>query len=95
MGKAIPCNLAKVFILFSKTGTFSTEEIELAKQLNDEHPQHVILWLREELEPYWPYERWQERLGKDWNVHGLAGLAYNTARLFFGPPTLPSETPEG
>ncbi len=43
-------------ILFSKTGTFSPEEIAVAKILNPEYERRVILWSRDELEPFYSYE---------------------------------------
>ena len=57
LADAIPHDYAEAFILFSKTGTFSPEEIALARSLNSRHRQRVILWSRDELEPFYPYER--------------------------------------
>ena len=51
LANAVPRELADAFILFSKTGTFSPNEIALAKTLNTKYRRRVILWSREELEP--------------------------------------------
>jgi hypothetical protein len=83
LADAVPRELADVFILFSKTGTFSPDEIALAKTLNTEHRRRVILWSREELEPYYAYERWKDELGDRWLSPTLADLAKNTHALFF------------
>ena len=43
LANAIPRDLAQAFIMFSKTETFSSEEIRLAKTLNSEHRRRIIL----------------------------------------------------
>jgi hypothetical protein len=84
-GSPIPSrmNLRMLFILFSKTGTFSPEEIALANTLNTEHRRRVILWSRDELEPYYPYERSKDKLGDRWQTSTLTDLANSTHALFF------------
>jgi cob(I)alamin adenosyltransferase len=64
LASAIPRHLAQSFILFSKTGTFSSEEVHFARSLNSEYERRVILWSREELEPYFLYERSANKLGQ-------------------------------
>jgi hypothetical protein len=82
LADAVPRELADVFILFSKTGTFSPDEITLTRTLNTHRPR-VILWSREELEPYYPYERSKDKLGSRWLGGTLVDLANNTHALFF------------
>lgn len=83
LADAIPSELAEAFILFSKAGTFSSEEINLAKAVNRKHQSRVILWSREELEPYFPYERSEAKLGGNWHATTLSDMAKFTERLFF------------
>jgi hypothetical protein len=83
LADAVSRDLAQAYILFSKTGTFSPEEIAMAKSLNTEYTRRVILWSREELEPFYPYERAQARLGDRWNAGTLSDMAEITQRLYF------------
>ncbi|MBH5403177.1 hypothetical protein HZZ13_36095 [Bradyrhizobium sp. CNPSo 4010] len=83
LADAIPSTLAVTYIIFSKTGTFSDAELALAKSLNSEYRKRVILWSRDELEPYHVYERSKDRLGDDWHASSLADMAQITHRLYF------------
>jgi hypothetical protein len=83
LADAVPRDLAQAYILFSKTGTFSPDEIAMASGLNAEHSRRVILWSRDELEPYQPYERSRARLGDRWAATTLTDMANVTQRLYF------------
>jgi hypothetical protein len=83
LADAVPRDLAQVYILFSKTGTFSPEEVAMAKTLNTQHMRRVILWSRDELEPFYPYERSQARLGDRWTATTLTDMANITHSLYF------------
>lgn len=83
LADAIPRNLAQSFILFAKTDTFSPEEVRLAKSLNSQYQRRVILWSRDELEPYFLYERSAEKLGQDRYATSLTDMANVTHRLWF------------
>jgi hypothetical protein len=84
LADAIPPQLAQTFVLFSKTDTFSTEEARLACTLNSpERQRRVILWSRDELEPYFLYERSANRLGNDRHASTLTDMANVTQRLWF------------
>jgi hypothetical protein len=83
LAKAIPKHLAQCFILLSKTETFSPDEIALAKTLNTEYERRVILWSRDELEPYYLYERAQDRLGERRYATTLTDMANITHQLWF------------
>jgi hypothetical protein len=85
LADAVPHDLAETFIMFSKTGTFTPEEIALAKTLNSRQRQRVILWSRDELEPYYPYERSKAKLGDHWLATTLADMARATHLLYFAP----------
>jgi hypothetical protein len=83
LADAVPRNLAQAYILFSKTGTFSPGEIAMAKTLNTEYTRRVILWSRDELEPFYPYERSQTKLGERSTAGTLTDMANVTQRLYF------------
>jgi hypothetical protein len=83
LADAVPRELAQTYILLSKTGTFSSDEIEIAKTLNTDHRQRVILWSRDELEPYYAYERSREKLGDNWHAVSLRNMARITHQLHF------------
>jgi hypothetical protein len=69
-----------VFVLFAKTGTFSTEEVAACARAQDKWDSRVILLSKEELEPYRIYERHPEtpRLRST----GLEELAHSTTYLY-------------
>jgi hypothetical protein len=83
LARAIPKHLAQSFVLFSKTETFSPDEIRLAQTLNDQYVRRVILWSRDELEPYFLYERAADRLGEQRYASALTDMANITHRLWF------------
>jgi hypothetical protein len=83
LADAVPRDLAQAYILLSKTGTFLPCEIALARTLNSEYQRRVILWSRDELEPYFVYERAKDRLGRDWHAVSLSDMADITHRLYF------------
>jgi hypothetical protein len=88
LADAVPPDLADAFILFAKTDEFTDTEIRLAQTLNSEHRRRVILWSREELEPFDLYERSEAKLGQEQYATTLTDMANVTARLWF--PTLPT-----
>jgi hypothetical protein len=83
LADSIPGDFARAYILISKTDAFTAEEIALARTLNSQHNRRVILWSREELEPFYPYERSKTKLGDHWHAVSLADLVRNTSLLYF------------
>jgi hypothetical protein len=83
LANAIPKHLGQCFILFSKTETFTADEVVLARTLNSQHERRVILWSQEELEPYFLYERAAGRLGQARYVTTLTDMANVTHQLWF------------
>ncbi len=69
-----PRNRFKVFILLSKLSPFTSDEIILAKDLNNEMNSRVILLNTRELEPYEIYE-------KTTSETGIAGHAFNPEEM--------------
>ncbi len=61
---AFPSERFNVYIIFSKLGSFSSEELERVSQLNNEYRRRVILFTARELEPYYLYER----TAKEFNI---------------------------
>jgi hypothetical protein len=83
LADAVPGDLADAFILFSKAGTFSPDEVAVAKALNKGGRRRVILWSGDELEPHYPYERSKERLGEVAHAVSLRAMANITHQLYF------------
>jgi hypothetical protein len=83
LANAVPRELAQTYILLSKTGTFGSDEIALARTLNGDHSRRVILWSRDELEPYFVYERSRNKLGDNWHAVSLTDMARMTHQLYF------------
>jgi hypothetical protein len=83
LADSIPKHLAQSFILFSKIGTFTAEEVRLAKTLNTQYKQRVILWSQDELEPYFLYERSRDRLADRGHASALTDMANATHQLWF------------
>jgi hypothetical protein len=83
LAEAVPSDVGQAYILFSKTGTFSLDEIALARTLNTEYLRRVILWSGEELEPFYPYERSQAKLGDQGHAVSLTDMANVTQQLYF------------
>lgn len=79
---AIPSEIARAFIMFAKTGTFTPDEVTLARSLNSRGRQRVILWSRDELEPYLVYERSEDRLGGRAYASSLTDMVQATEKLF-------------
>ena len=73
--------------MFAKTEPFTENEVSLSRTLNSEYHQRVILWSREELEPYHVYEHAEEMLGHDRYATTLTDMARVTHRLRFAPAT--------
>jgi len=83
LAKAIPKKFGQCFILFSKTDAFTPNEVALARTLNSQDERRVILWSQEELEPYFPYERAEDRLGQACYASTLTEMANVTHQLWF------------
>jgi hypothetical protein len=86
-----PCH---VFILFSKCGRFTDEEIERCKGARRKlfehqgiihYTQNVIMLSERELEPYHLYERTEKEFDIKPYAHSLEELAINTTNIFFDP----------
>jgi hypothetical protein len=81
---AFPPERIRAFIVFAKTGEFSTEEIERCRTAQRDPPR-LILLSRRELEPTFVYQR----AAKQFEIQGvtvsLNGLAHSTVDIFFNP----------
>jgi hypothetical protein len=82
LADAIPSELAQAFIMFAKTGTFTPEEVTLARTLNSPGKVRVILWERDQLEPWFVYERSKDRLGGVPYASSLIDMVQATGKLF-------------
>ena len=86
LADAFPQDRIQAFIIFSKTSSFSAEEIELCKKAQSDREFRVILLSQRELEPYFVYER----TAKEFTIRqptavSLEDLARNTHEVFFEP----------
>jgi hypothetical protein len=79
-------NRLETFIVFAKLGPFSDEEIALARTLNSEYQNRVILLTARELEPYRLYERTEKELGIKARGSSAEDLASVTAQIYFKDP---------
>lgn len=82
LADAIPSKVARAFIMFVKTDTFTPDEVTLARSLNSPGKERVILWSREELEPWFVYERSKDRLGGAPYTSSLIDMVQATEKLF-------------
>lgn len=76
-------NIGQAYVMFSKTGEFSEDEIKLIQTLNSEHKLRAIIWSPDQLEPYRPYERADQNVLPKKYAHSLLDLAQNTKVLYF------------
>jgi hypothetical protein len=83
LADAIPAQLADAYVMLAKTAAFSDREIELARTLNSKGRLRVILWSRDELEPYFAYERFKSRLGGRVFASDLHEMAKTTHQIYF------------
>ncbi len=81
---ALPQKRFSTYIVLAKLCPFTSEEIALAKTLNDRYRRRTILLTARELEPYHFYERTQLEF-KDIDPYGgrPEKLADNTAMMYF------------
>jgi hypothetical protein len=81
---ALPRRWFETFIVLAKLCPFTTDEIALAKTLNDEFRRRVILLIDRELEPYHFYDRTKLEY-TNIREYGTTAqdLANNTAEMYF------------
>lgn len=83
LAECLPHDRIRVYILFSKLSNFSEEEVERCRKAQAKYWLRVILWSKEQLEPYMLYERAPKESGVDALAAGLDDMAAATAVLFF------------
>jgi hypothetical protein len=88
LADAVPRDMADAYIMFAKTESFTADEIALARTMNSKYRQRVILWSRNELEPYYVYERSAAKLGNLMYAVGLTDMAQATHQLWFADSTV-------
>jgi len=81
------------YILFSKTGSFSPDEIELCKTARGATTGGVILLSGRELEPYIVYERAAKQFAMDETCVCLKDMVEATGAIYFEPRPLPKPAP--
>jgi hypothetical protein len=81
---AFPPDQIRAYIVFAKTGEFSSEEIQRCRTAQRDPPR-VILLSRRELEPTFVYQRAARQFDIKEVAISLNGLARNTIDIFFDP----------
>ncbi len=74
-----PPNRVEVFIVFSKTGTFSDAEVDACAEAQGRWTSRVILLSKDELEPYHIFDR---RPDNEPRIPGLEGMADHMVALY-------------
>jgi hypothetical protein len=82
---AFPKKRFRPFIIFSKTGSFSPEEIGRCRAAQPAAGLRVILLSSRELEPYFVYERAAKEFAMDRTAISLEDLARGTHDIYFDP----------
>lgn len=82
---AFPSERFNVYIIFSKLGTFSPEELARVRRLNNEYQRRVILFTDRELEPYHLYERTAKEFKIDHYAVSFEDMANITEQVFLQP----------
>jgi hypothetical protein len=73
------------FIVFAKTGQFSSEEVERCKAAQGKYERRVILLSDRELEPYFIYERAEKEFVIEHSAISLEDMAQATQNIYFEP----------
>jgi hypothetical protein len=84
---AIQCRRFKPYILLARLSPFSPEEIALARTINGDYEEKVILLTQRELEPYHVYERVNKESGTRYYGGTAEELARTTAAIYFSDST--------
>ncbi len=82
---AFPSERFNVYIIFSKLGSFSAEELARVRRLNNEYRRRVILFTARELEPYHLYERTAKEFNIDRHAVSFEDMANITDQVFLQP----------
>lgn len=82
--ESLPKNRFDTYLLLAKLSKFTTEEVELAKTLNDGFRPKVIMLTNRELEPYHVYEKTKKEFPaiREY-VSSASDLANTTAQIYF------------
>jgi hypothetical protein len=82
---ALAARDCEVFILFSKTGNFTSEEVDRCKRSQGSHRRRVILLSKRELEPYYPYTRTSTQFEISPHASSLEQMVRATHDVYFEP----------
>lgn len=82
---AFPNDRFNVYVIFSKLGSFTTDELARARQLNNQYQRRVILFTARELEPYHLYERTAQEYKIAPYAVSFEDMANITDQIFFQP----------
>lgn len=75
----------EVFIVFSKTSRFTSEEAERCKLAQGQYQRRVIMLSERELEPYFMYERAEQEFEIKRSAISLEDMVLATQNIYFDP----------
>ncbi len=90
---SLPRKRFKTYIVLSQISPFTEDEIQLAKGLNDEYRQRVILLSANDLEPY-HIKRRKDESGRELDWYSPEKMANSTAQIYFVPEETETENKE-
>jgi hypothetical protein len=82
---SFPADRFDVFLVFSKTGNFSDEEIDLCRAADSSNRRRTILLSARELEPYSIYEQAAKEFAINATAVSLEDMVEATGGIFFDP----------
>jgi len=80
---SFPKKRFKTFVMLSQLSEFTNDEIEAARELNDQDRQRAILLTANELEPYYISGHTKNNSKQDLNWHSPEEMAKSTYQLYF------------
>jgi hypothetical protein len=86
VAEAFPSERFNVYVVLSKLGEFSAEEIEHAKGLNEGFTQRAVLLSVEDLEPHLVYERARKNPKQRLTIVSFEDMVRATNQLFLTGP---------
>jgi len=80
---SLPRKRFKTFVILSQVSPFTSEEVKIAKKLNDQYRRCAILLSANELEPYYIRERAKDETGRKLSWYSPEEMANSTFLLYF------------
>ena len=88
MADALPRHRFEVFIVFVKLSSFTQEEVDRIRRLNNDYHRRAVILTARELEPYRLFERTQQELGMEFRSMLAEDLPSITDQIYFVPRSI-------